>query len=117
MRLDELNELARSASYNEMRAADCKRAACEIAAERKGDLPLPEATQRLRQYGSANGLKVAALQRAEALLRDDLFRVAEMDLEAQARGYLASAKAKLAQVALYCGEGEPVVPPATGVPS
>lgn len=103
MNLTDLNKLQSEASSCESTARYLREDAARIARDRRdlGHRPLREVLDGLRQYSQA---RREAVERAEALLRDDLLRLAELDLEGQARRLTAEANAKRAALAAYFGE-------------
>lgn len=102
MNLADLNELKSKADHRESCARDLREQAAEIATRRRADSrPLGEILSDLKRYRKE---RREAIERAEALLRDDLLRIAEMDLEGQARRLTAEANAKRAALAAYFGE-------------
>ena len=104
MNLADLNKLRQEAETAEAKASSLKGQAAEVAERRKGPLTLTEALDDLKRYRVD---RRDAIVRAEALLRDDLLRLAEMDLEGQARRFTAEARAKRAALAaFFVGEPE-----------
>jgi len=112
--LADLIKLQNEASHCEARARDLKGQAAGIAARRRADTrPLMEVLADMKRYREE---RRAAVERAEALLRDDLLRIAEMDLEGQARRLTAEANAKRVAIATFFGE-EPTARRADEVPA
>lgn len=101
MNLADLNKLQSEASSCEARARGLKAQAASLADARRGTATLWDA---LNSYRTLYTERRDALLRAEALLRDDLLRLAELDLEGQARRLMAEANAKRAAIAAYFGE-------------
>ena len=101
MNLSALIKLQNEASGCESRARDLRQQAAEIGARRRADTrTLGEVLSDLKRYREE---RRAAIERAEALLRDDLLRLAELDLEGQARRLTAEADAKRAALAAFFG--------------
>ncbi|MEW5709788.1 MAG: hypothetical protein AB1830_12930 [Pseudomonadota bacterium] len=102
MTLDDLKALERAAEALERKAQTAEGAMKEIASVRQSDLPFRAALDDLLRYGSIE--KARALDQALKIVRDDVFRLAEMSLEAQAREHRSLARLKRESIARYCYE-------------
>ena len=105
MTLDELNKLSSDANYQANLAATLERKASSIADVRNGDKPLDEAIRCICRYESQPEI-LAAILGAQAALRSDMLRIAELGLQSQARTLKSQARAKRAQLAAYLDEPE-----------
>ena len=106
MTLNELKEIAIAAESAENNARYRTDAAKSIADARTSDKSLYTALTDLRRYDHMQ-LKSGALDFAEAALRNDLLRLAELRLEADARALTATARALRAQLTTYLDQGQP----------
>lgn len=106
MTLEELKDISRAAEVAENNARYRNDAAKSIAGARNSDATLVKVVYDMRQYDHMQ-LKSGALEFAEASLRDDLLRLAELRLEAEARALTAKARALRAQLAAYLDQDKP----------
>lgn len=105
MTLSELKAIESAAKEAEGSAQRHLARVQKFAAARLRKATLVECLEGIRRYESDKEF-LAALDRAEAMLRDDIFRLAEMEFEGKAREQRLLAGAKWAQLTAYFGQPE-----------
>lgn len=106
MTLDELKKLDASAVSLELRARERREAAAWLCKVRRDDtVPLGEVVNgAMKAWVAWHSIAAGAVRRAEAVVRDEVLRIAELDLEAEARRLTAEARARRAAISIYLEE-------------